>query len=54
MWIDAFGTAQTVPAAMLGGVYKRHNLEQAQARGLTIWWSHDLDTMVNWIEQTKP
>ena len=54
VWIDAFGTAQTVPAAMLGGVYKRHNLEQAQARGLTIWWSHDLDTMVGWIEQTKP
>ena len=53
VWIDEFGTAQTVPAAMLAGVFKRHNLEQAQNRGLTIW-SHDLDQMVSWIEQTRP
>ncbi|MGQ0632469.1 MAG: XamI family restriction endonuclease [Sporichthyaceae bacterium] len=54
VWIDEFGTAQTVPAAMLAGVFKRHNLEQAQTRGLTIWWSHDLDQMVGWIQKTKP
>ena len=54
VWIDEFGTAQTVPAAMLAGVFKRHNLEQAQDRGLTIWWSHDLDQMVSWIEHTRP
>lgn len=53
VWIDEFGTAQTVPAAMLAGVYKCHNLEQAQDRGLTIWWSHDLPTMLDWIEQTR-
>lgn len=53
VWIDEFGTAQTVPAAMLAGVFKRHNLEQAQDRGLTIWWSHDLDQMVRWIEHTR-
>ncbi len=29
VWIDEFGTAQTVPAGMLAGVFKRHNLEQA-------------------------
>jgi hypothetical protein len=54
VWIDQFGTAQTVPAAMLAGVFKRRNLEQAQDLGLTVWWSHDLDQMVNWIEQTRP
>jgi XamI-like restriction endonuclease len=54
VWIVEFGTAQTVSAAMLAGVFKRHNLEQAQERGLTIWWSHDLDQMVSWIEQTRP
>jgi XamI restriction endonuclease len=54
VWIDEFGTAQTVPAAMLGGVFKQHNLKQAQERGLTIWWSHDLDQMVQWIEKTRP
>lgn len=53
VWINAFGTAQTIPAAMLAGVFKRHNLEQAQERGLTLWWSHDLDQMLSWIEQTK-
>lgn len=52
-WIGEFGTAQTIPAAILAGVFKRHNLEQAQERGLTIWWSHDLDQMLSWIEQTK-
>lgn len=54
VWLDEFGTAQTVPAAMLAGVFKRHNLEQAQARGLTIWWSHQLDVMVDWIARTAP
>ncbi|MBV9010536.1 MAG: XamI family restriction endonuclease [Pseudonocardiales bacterium] len=53
VWIGEFGTAQTVPAAVLAGVFKRHNLEQAQERGLAIWWSHDLNQMVTWIEQTR-
>jgi hypothetical protein len=53
VWIDEFGTAQTVPAAVLAGVFQRHNLEQAQDRGLTLWWSHDLDQMVGWIERTR-
>lgn len=53
VWIDEFGTAQTVPAGMLAGVFKRHNLEQAQDRGLTLWWSHDLNEMLNWIERTR-
>ena len=54
IWLDEFGRAQTVPAAMLAGVFKCHNLEQAQERGLTVWWSHDLDTMLDWIERTRP
>lgn len=53
VWLDEFGKAQTVPAAMLAGVFKRHNLEQAQERGLTIWWSHDLKSMLDWIELTR-
>lgn len=53
VWLEDFGTAQTVPAAMLAGVFKRHNLQQAQDRGLIIWWSHDLDQMVNWIARTR-
>jgi len=52
-WIHQFGTAQTVPSAMLTGVFKTHNLESAQRDGLTIWWSHDLDTLTEWIETTR-
>ncbi len=27
---------------------------KARVRGLTIWWSHDLNEMMSWIEQTRP
>jgi len=52
-WIDEFGTAQMVPSAMLAGVFKPLNLIAAQSLGLTIWWSHDLATMTDWIERTR-
>ena len=48
-WVQEFGTAQTVPAAMLAGVFKVHNLEAAQAAGLTIFWEHDLRQFTEWI-----
>jgi hypothetical protein len=51
-WLHDFGAVQTVPAAVLAGVYKRHNLEDAQSRGLTIFWAHDLEPMVTFIEAT--
>jgi hypothetical protein len=38
---------------MLSGVYKLHNLVDAQDRGLTIFWAHDLDALTNWIASTK-
>jgi hypothetical protein len=53
VWIGEFGTAQTVPAAMLSGVFKRHNLEQAQDQGLTLFWAYALDTFLDWIESTR-
>ena len=52
-WREDFGTAQIVPAAVLSGVYKLHNLENAQRRGLTLFWSHDLPELITWIESTK-
>lgn len=52
-WISKFGTAQTVPSAMLAGVFKTKNLQSAQSDGLTLWWSHDLQTMTDWIETTR-
>lgn len=53
-WTAEFGTLQVVPAAVLAGVFKRHNLEDAQNDGLTIFWAHDLASMAAWISRTRP
>lgn len=53
-WLNVFGTATVVPAAVLSGVFKIHNLESAQARGLTLFWAHRLDAMIDFIESTRP
>lgn len=54
IWLKEFGTAQTVPAAMLSGVFKRHNLEQAQEAGLALFWAYALDDFLDWIASTQP
>lgn len=53
-WIEEFGVRQTVPAAVLSGVFKRHNLEQAQDSGLALFWAHKLDDMIAFVEATQP
>jgi hypothetical protein len=52
-WKTDFGLRQVVPAAVLGGVYKLRNLIEAQSRGLTIFWAHDLKPLTEWIANTK-
>jgi hypothetical protein len=53
-WTQEFGTSNVVPAAVLGGVFKLHNLRSAQdSDNLTIFWAHDLDAMVQFIDGTK-
>ena len=52
-WIKQFGTAQVVPAAALAGVFKVLNLEQAQERGLSLFWSHDLQKLGEFIQSTN-
>ena len=52
-WIKQFGTLQTVPTAVLSGVFKRHNLVQAQDAGLTIFWAHDLQPLGDFILSTR-
>lgn len=54
VWRQDFGARQVVPAAVLSGVYKLHNLEDAQSRGLSLFWAHDLDVMLQWVEATRP
>lgn len=52
-WLKQFGTAQVVPTAMLSGVFKVLNLEQAQTRGLSLFWAHDLSQLGLFIESTR-
>lgn len=52
-WIKQFGTAQVVPTAMLSGVFKVMNLEQAQRRGLSLFWSHQLGALGAFIKSTS-
>lgn len=51
-WLQEFGSNNVVPAAMLSGVFKVHNLVSAQAAGLTLFWAHDLDAFVEFIDST--
>lgn len=54
VWRRDFGDMNVVPAAVLSGVYKLHNLEDAQRRGLTLFWSHSLEgQLLDWIERTR-
>lgn len=52
-WLKTFGTSQVVPSAMLAGVFNVLNLEQAQRRGLILFWSHDMSELGNFIRATK-
>lgn len=52
-WKSDFGTVSVVPAAVLSGVYKLSNLQDALNRGLAIFWVHELQTLVDWIHKTK-
>lgn len=52
-WRRGLGHDQVVPVAVLSGVFKLHNLEQAQQSGLSIFWAHDLAQMLAWIESTR-
>jgi hypothetical protein len=53
VWHREFGTRQVVPAAVLSGVFKVHNLEHAQIGGLTLFWAHKLADMRAFIESTR-
>ncbi len=48
-WLHEFGIRQVVPAAVLGGVFKLRNLVDAQERGLSLFWEHDLTALTGWI-----
>ncbi|MCA1559704.1 MAG: XamI family restriction endonuclease [Acidobacteria bacterium] len=54
VWRRDFGDMNVIPAAVLSGAFKLHNLEDAQRRGLTLFWSHSLEAqLLDWIERTR-
>lgn len=44
-WLEAFGSRQVVPIAVIDGVFNPTNLATAQSAGLTIIWRHRLDDL---------
>jgi hypothetical protein len=52
-WLQEFGTSNVVPAAVLSGVFKVHNLLAAQSDGLTLFWAHRLNAMTDFIDNTR-
>lgn len=52
-WITKLGSDGVVPAAVISGVFKVHNLLSAQDDGLAIFWAHDLSPMLSFIESTR-
>lgn len=53
IWTKEFGTQQIVPVAVLSGVFKVKNLEQAQDNDLTLFWAHKLRDMKRFMNQTR-
>lgn len=52
VWRNDFGNTQIIPAAVLGGVFDPRHLEDAQQRGLTLFWAHDLQVLADWLHST--
>ena len=52
-WLSGFGHRQTVPGAVISGVFNPANLETAQAEGLALFWSHRLSDLMDFIEATR-
>lgn len=53
-WQNDFGTRNVVPTAILSGVYSMRSLLEAQSRGLSLFWAHDLVQFTSWINRTRP
>lgn len=52
-WLTAFGDQQVIPAAVLSGVMKAHNLKTAQSQRLYLFWSHRLDDLRAFVDATR-
>ena len=53
-WRKDLGEVNVIPVAVLGGVYGVPHLLAAQKRGLTLFWAHSLQPLLDFIQSTKP
>lgn len=53
-WKTDLGAKNVVPVAVLSGVYSVANMRDAQSRGLTLFWAHDLKPLIDFVNSTKP
>ncbi|HEY7033263.1 MAG TPA: XamI family restriction endonuclease [Thermomicrobiales bacterium] len=49
VWRRHFGELNVVSAAVLSGVFKLHNLQQAQHHHLSLYWAHRLSDLTDWM-----
>ena len=52
-WITEMGRANVVPCAVLSGAFKLRHLVDAQQRGLSVFWAHDLGAMTGFVRSTR-
>ena len=52
VWKRSFGES-VIPAAVLAGVFKVDNLEEAQRGGIAIFWEHDVATLFEFVAATR-
>jgi hypothetical protein len=52
-WRREGGNSNVVPGAVLSGVFKVRNLVTAQATPMSIWWSHSLSSLVDFVNATR-
>ena len=53
VWREDFGKRSVVPTAVLSGVYGLDHLKDAQDRGLALFWTHDLQELIKFIESAR-
>jgi len=52
VWKRSFGES-VIAAAVLAGVFKVENLDEAQRGGIAIFWEHDLATLLEFVAVTR-
>jgi hypothetical protein len=53
-WYHALGANGVVCAGLLSGVFSVDNLISAQREGVSVFWSHDLGSIGEFIKSTYP